>query len=324
MCFFTRKTGNKESLSLSCSRQETQLTRDHPEPALSQSRLQFSEFNLTACLEHFLSNHYPSFSPSKRAIIFLPGVQCKECYCTGGVTRLLGCQALPPKALEVLRLFPQTRVNLFPDSDLKAVKLPRLCMCVFPFLSCVRGLFLHGCEVWGVFTSAFVRFSTRAASKPTDGLVLCPVPGVTSTQSCGHVPAQPWVCLGWFCRCAEDVQLCGCALAVPAALRGSGTSLLAGEHLLFQAGSGRDSQDTFYSLCALCIGISAADIKKSNNKGKKYSHCFLLFSIMCLCEARAGRGRRGSGSASAARLGDVFPAPGTTGGCRLWLRAGRE
>lgn len=142
MCFFTRKTGNKESLSLSCSRQETQLTRDHPEPALSQSRLQFSEFNLTACLEHFLSNHYPSFPPAKEPLLF-----CLECSAVqgvflcwgGGLTRLLGCQALPPKALEVLGLFPKTRVNLFPDDDLKAVKLPWLCMCVFPFLSCVRG-----------------------------------------------------------------------------------------------------------------------------------------------------------------------------------------
>lgn len=124
MCFFTRKTGNKESLSLSCSRQETQLTRDHPEPALSQSRLQFSEFNLTACLEHFLSNHYPSFSPSKRAIIFLPGVHGKQCFCTcGGVTCLLGCSPSYEKLLEVLLLFPKTRVNVFPDNELNGQML---------------------------------------------------------------------------------------------------------------------------------------------------------------------------------------------------------
>lgn len=212
MCFFTRKTGNKESLSLSCSRQETQLTRDHPEPALSQSRLQFSEFNLTACLEHFLSNHYPSFSPSKRAIIIAWGAVEGVFLHWGEVSCLLGCQALPPKALEVLGLFPKTRVNLFPDDDLKAVKLPRLCMCVFPFLSCVRGLFLHGCEVWAFFTSAFSVFQTRATSRRVNGLVLCPVLGAESTQCCGHIPARCWVCFGG----SVGVQsMCSCALAVP-------------------------------------------------------------------------------------------------------------
>lgn len=266
MCFFTRKSGNKESLSLSCSRQETQLTRDHPEPTLSQSRLQFSEFNLTACLEHFLSNHYPSFSPSKRAIIFLPGVQCKECFCAGGgaVTRLLGCLALPSKALEVLGLFPKTRVNLFPDDDLKAVKLPRLCMCVFLFLSCVRGLFLHGYEVWGFFYFCICVFFNKSNLQAHRWFGFMPCAGGKIPPSAvGTFLPAPGCVLGG----SVGVQrMCSCALAVPAA---SGTSLLAEEHLLFQAGSGRDSQDTFFSLCALCIGISAADIKKSNNKEKK-------------------------------------------------------
>ena len=232
VCFFTRKTGNKESLSWSCSRQETQLTRDHPEPALSQSRLQFSEFNLTACLEHFLSNHYPSFSPSKRAIIFLPRVHCKQCYCTcrggGGVTHLLGCSLSCKKLLEVLRLFPKTTVNLFPDSELNGANTVKMLaamsapVCLpFPFMCALLCLAFFSMNMrFFFFTSAFMCFSISSTAS-TLAVWLHPAAcwGLKYARCCLHICARSYVLLD---ECVytpaqkhafKNMQLCGCVFA---------------------------------------------------------------------------------------------------------------
>lgn len=121
---------------------------------------------------------------------------------------------------------------------------------------------------FGVFLPLHLCVFQQEQPTASQCLVLHPVLGVAFTQCRGHIPACSWLCLGG----SLSVQgMCSCALAVPAALRGSGTSLLAGEHLLFQAGSGKGSQDTFFSLCALCIGISAADIKEATTRTKIFS-----------------------------------------------------
>lgn len=124
--------------------------------------------------------------------------------------------------------------------------------------------FLHGYEVWGVFISAFVCFSTRATSRPVGGLVLCPVLGVKSPQCCGHIPARSWVCFGWFCRCAEDVQLC------------LGCPCIAQEHLCWlesicfsrlALGGILRTHSSVSVRCAL--GVLLLILKKATTRGKK-------------------------------------------------------
>lgn len=77
-------------------------------------RLQLSEFNLTACLGHFLSNHYPSFLRGKELLFCSVGVLC-ALLSHVWVTQRPGHAFF--KLLETLSLFPKTSVNLFQDNN---------------------------------------------------------------------------------------------------------------------------------------------------------------------------------------------------------------